>query len=294
MKRRLTLIFIGMMFTWTTWCQVTVTGMVITSNDKEPIIGASIIEQGTTNATVTREDGSFSITVKDTNSRLLVYYLGYIHKEVPVNDGDGIYVALKPLCIRDWFDVQLIGLYFVGGAIHNPVGGKLEIAFPAYFGEGTLTGSLSYQANFDTNAFIQGDVKLKHFIANCGFDMDAAWNYRKIEFSEFNSTTNALEINFNFRGLGIITGFSHLNYASPINRRTFNGPVIGIKTRGPLRLVISGKTALYKAKQEYSAEIQRSSRYIDLFIKYHKLDSFSEISLGIGTIFGYRFKKKRE
>jgi len=295
LKKHLTLTLIGLTITLTAWCQVTVTGTVIASDDKSPIPGVNIVERGTTNGTVTQGDGRFSINVKDAKSVLQFYFIGFVTKEVPVNGRDDINITLEVDCIRDWFDVQKIGVYFNSGVVNNPIGGKFEIAFPAYFGRGTLTSSISYQTDFDKNKFINGDLKLKHFIFNCDFDMDAGWYYRTFEFGDFNSTANSLETNFNFNKFGLIAGVSHLDYNPIIDRRTFNGPVIGLRTwiNGPLRLVLSGKAAIYKDKQEYFVEILRDSRYVDVFIKYYKLDTFSELSLGIGTTFNYRFRKQK-
>ncbi|MDR2120867.1 MAG: TonB-dependent receptor [Tannerella sp.] len=57
-----------------------ITGMV-TDVKGEPIIGANVIEKGTTNGTVTDVEGNFSLTVSD-NSVLQVSYIGYITQEI--------------------------------------------------------------------------------------------------------------------------------------------------------------------------------------------------------------------
>lgn len=295
MKKQLILTLLGLTITLTAWCQATVTGIVISSDHKTPIPGASIVEKGTTNWTVTQGDGRYSINVDEENSILQFSFIGHITHEEPVNYRDSINVTLKIDCIRDWFDVQKIGLYLNSGVINNPVGGKFEIAFPAYFGRGTLSGSIGYQTDFDKNKFVNGDLKLKHFIFGCDFDMDAGWYYRTFEFGDFNSTANSLEINFNFNKFGLIAGLSHLEYNPTIERRTFNGPVIGARTwiSRPLTIVISGKASIYGDKHEYFGEVLRDSRFIDLFIRYYKLDTFSEVSLGIGTTFEYRIRKQK-
>jgi hypothetical protein len=279
----------------TAWCQVTVTGTVIASDDKSPIPGVSVVEKGTTNGTVTQGDGRFSINVKHAKSVLQFYFIGFVTREIPVNGRDNINITLEVDCIRDWFDVQKIGIYFNSGIVNNPVGGKFEIALPAYFGKGTLTSSISYQTDFEENRFMNADVKLKHFIFNCYFDMDAGWYYRTFEFGDFKSTAHSFEANFNFNKLGLIAGFGHLDYSPITDSRASNGPVIGLRTwiNGPLRLAISGKVAIYKEKQEYFGEILRDSKYVDLVVKYYKLDTFSEISLGVGTTFNYRFRKQK-
>lgn len=58
------------------FAQVTATGVVIDAATGEPIIGASVLEEGTTNGTITDFDGHFTITVgKD--AMVVVSYVGY-------------------------------------------------------------------------------------------------------------------------------------------------------------------------------------------------------------------------
>lgn len=52
---------------------------------QQPLIGVSLWEKGTSNGTVTKEDGSFSLTVKSDTSVLVFKYIGYSIKEVPVS-----------------------------------------------------------------------------------------------------------------------------------------------------------------------------------------------------------------
>ena len=58
----------------------TITGTVYDSN-REPIIGANIIEKGTSNGTITDYDGNFTLRVS-TEAVLRVSYIGYLEKEV--------------------------------------------------------------------------------------------------------------------------------------------------------------------------------------------------------------------
>jgi len=275
--RLLTFTIFNLILTLTAWSQVTVTGTVRFADDNSPMPGVSVIEVGTTNGTVTQANGQFSIVVKDTRSTLQFQFIGCTTREEPLNGQSHVDVTLKTDCIRDWFDVQKISLYACSGVINNPTGGRLDIAFPAYFGHGTPTSGISYQTNFNKNEFINGDVKLKHFIFTCNFDIDATWFYRRF---------------------GIITGYSHLvfNTLEFNDRKNYNGPVIGFRTwtGGSLRLVISGKVSIYNGKQEYLVDILRESRHVDVFVKYYTLESFSEVSLGVGTTFGYLFKRQRE
>ncbi len=59
----------------------------------EPIVGASVMEQGTSNMRITDTDGSFTLTV-DPSAILSVSYLGYATQEVPVNNRAVIRIQL--------------------------------------------------------------------------------------------------------------------------------------------------------------------------------------------------------
>mgnify|MGYP000862951594 CR=1 FL=1 len=61
--------------------QVTVKGVVMDAQ-REPLIGANIIEKGTSNGTVTDIDGNFTLNVRNANSILTFSYIGFITKEV--------------------------------------------------------------------------------------------------------------------------------------------------------------------------------------------------------------------
>ena len=63
---------------------ITVKGQVLDSNG-EPIIGANVLEKGTTNGTITDMDGNFTLNVRS-NATLVVSYIGYTAQEVAVNN----------------------------------------------------------------------------------------------------------------------------------------------------------------------------------------------------------------
>ena len=70
----------------------TVKGTVISGSDNEPLIGASVMVQGTKNGAVTDLDGNFTITAKN-GQTLEVSYLGFITQKVKVT-GSVINVTL--------------------------------------------------------------------------------------------------------------------------------------------------------------------------------------------------------
>lgn len=61
--------------------QNTVTGVVVDAANGEPIIGASILEIGTTNGTITDFDGNFTLNVAP-DAKLAISYMGYKTQEV--------------------------------------------------------------------------------------------------------------------------------------------------------------------------------------------------------------------
>lgn len=61
-----------------------VTGTVISAEDNEPIIGASIVVKGTTIGTVTDFDGAFSLDVPSSAKTLVISFIGMESQELPV------------------------------------------------------------------------------------------------------------------------------------------------------------------------------------------------------------------
>lgn len=70
----------------------TVTGNVADVNG-EPIIGANIVEKGTTNGVITNMEGNFSLDVSG-KSVLQVSYIGYLEQNIPVGNKNKISVTL--------------------------------------------------------------------------------------------------------------------------------------------------------------------------------------------------------
>ena len=58
---------------------------VVRDETGEPIIGANVIEKGTSNGLITDLDGAFSLEVKP-GSTLVISYIGYISQEIPIID----------------------------------------------------------------------------------------------------------------------------------------------------------------------------------------------------------------
>ena len=72
---------------------ITVTGTVISAEDGLPVIGASVVEKGTSNGTITDFDGMYELTVAD-NAVLVFSYVGLTSQELKVS-GPKMDVTLK-------------------------------------------------------------------------------------------------------------------------------------------------------------------------------------------------------
>lgn len=74
---------------------ITITGTVTDGTMGETLIGASVIEKGTTNGTVTDYDGNFSLSVP--NGAVVEFsYVGYIAKEITVSGSGPYKITLDP------------------------------------------------------------------------------------------------------------------------------------------------------------------------------------------------------
>lgn len=73
--------------------RITVKG-VITDEMGEPLIGASIVEKGTTNGGSTGLDGDYILTLPS-NGTLVVSFIGFIAQEIPVQGRTSIDIVLK-------------------------------------------------------------------------------------------------------------------------------------------------------------------------------------------------------
>ena len=73
--------------------KTTITGTV-TNDEGEPIIGANIVENGTTNGTISDFDGKFKLTVSSPDAVLVFSYIGYVAQKIPVGQSRKIDVRL--------------------------------------------------------------------------------------------------------------------------------------------------------------------------------------------------------
>ncbi len=72
-----------------------VSGKVTDSKDGSPLIGASVVAKGTSVGAITDINGIFKLSVPGSSTTLVVSYIGYVSKEVPIGS-ETINVTLDP------------------------------------------------------------------------------------------------------------------------------------------------------------------------------------------------------
>lgn len=66
-----------------------VSGIVLSAEDNEPIIGASVLVKGTTIGTITDIDGKYAIgDIPATAKTLVISYVGMETEEIPIRAGE--------------------------------------------------------------------------------------------------------------------------------------------------------------------------------------------------------------
>ena len=75
--------------------QTRITGQVTDPTTGEAMIGASVLEKGTTNGVITDIDGNFVLTVTDPNAVLVVNYTGYASQEVALAGRSSVEISLE-------------------------------------------------------------------------------------------------------------------------------------------------------------------------------------------------------
>ena len=78
---------------WAFGQSITIKG-VVKDTAGEPVIGASVVEKGTTNGIITDFDGNFELKVSS-NAVLSITFVGYQSQEIPVNGKTSFNVTLK-------------------------------------------------------------------------------------------------------------------------------------------------------------------------------------------------------
>ena len=95
MKKLLSFIVTLVMSFTMMMAQKQVTGSVISAEDREPVIGASIVVKGTQTGTTTDIDGKFSLRVPDNAKTLVISYIGMRTQEISLKGKTNFAIVLE-------------------------------------------------------------------------------------------------------------------------------------------------------------------------------------------------------
>lgn len=109
--------------------QVSISG-IVKDTYGEPIIGANVVESGTTNGSITNMDGEFAFMVSGGSVTLTVSYIGYESVNIPLNGQTKITVTLKE-DLQNLDEVVVVGYGVVRkrdltGSVASVKGDKLQ------------------------------------------------------------------------------------------------------------------------------------------------------------------------
>ncbi len=97
MKKRLMLLLITCLSVGMVMAQnSTVRGVVISEEDGLPVVGASVVVEGTTTGTITDFDGNFELEVPVSAKTLVVSYIGMRTQHVPIKGSGPLHIVLLP------------------------------------------------------------------------------------------------------------------------------------------------------------------------------------------------------
>ncbi len=129
MKQLLLTAQIILLVVCTAMAQRTVTGKVTDAN-REPLIGANILVQGTAVGTTTDLDGNYSIQVPADGKVLMISYTGYASQEIALSASNVVDVTLSEGILLETAVVTALGIgrerQKLGYSVENVTGEKLQ------------------------------------------------------------------------------------------------------------------------------------------------------------------------
>jgi TonB-linked SusC/RagA family outer membrane protein len=95
MKKFLSLTVVLLAFVIGASAQAQLTGNIVDAGTKEALIGATIVEKGTSNGTVTNIDGNYSFTAQSESGTLVVSFIGYVSQEIEFSGNATLNISMK-------------------------------------------------------------------------------------------------------------------------------------------------------------------------------------------------------
>lgn len=240
-----------------------VTGVVLDAHG-EPIIGANVVEKGTTNGTITDLDGHYSLEVSSSRSILHISYIGYNTQDVSVAGKSELTTSL----LED--SQTLEEVVVVGYGVQK---------------RASITGSVASLQAKDiatvktanvTNA-LAGKLPGLRAVQRSGAPGDDAASVDIRGFGNALVIVDGIERDFTQLDANDIESISILKDAS--------AAVYGFKGANGVILVTTKKGELSKPKISYSGYVgfQTETRFPELFNSYEYASSYNEAQLNVGV-----------
>lgn len=285
--------------------QFRLSGVILNREGNSTLAGVTILEKETNIGTFSSSDGTFELEASGPNATITLMYVGFISKEVQINGRSQITEKLKPANIYCFFDNQKISISTQNGLIENPLGAQIEISSPGLYQDMNIKAGWAYQGNFAEKKHSHAHLSFVRLIRANDLYVSLRGHNRIIHSPEnLVATAYAVETTlYNGRSLRfignatLILGYSLIdltNYRTRENRLA-DGPILGIETwvGKPIYATVIGKATIYKGLTEYQGKISRRFKRINTFVNFYTLDSFTELSVGIGFSFTYLFGNQR-
>lgn len=96
MKQTLSFTFALLAFSIGIRAQVRITGNIMDADSNDPLIGASIVEKGTSNGVISDIDGNFSIATQNESGVIVISFIGYLNQEFNFTGATTLNVSLEP------------------------------------------------------------------------------------------------------------------------------------------------------------------------------------------------------
>jgi len=294
-KFKILLVNLTLVFCFQTYGQVKISGKVCDNNTGETLRGVNIIEHGTENKIVSETNGTFNLTVSNSESAIEITYLGYKKQEIKIGDKRYFEIKLKEDCFLDFFDYNNICLGLSTGILNSPIGGFVYIKQPIRK-IGLIYGEFDYQTDLKNNYKIEAHTGLLHLVAECDYDGDVYLNYRKLVNQDFKFNSYSLIGKLNLSKPRIFQNYSTLYFGYGIS--TFNTPdityndksgyILGFGTSiSKTHININFITTYWTNYWEYFGEIKWEYRNVLISMNYDNIKNHNELNLKLGYIFNY-------
>lgn len=278
------------------WAQITLEGKVIHQGDSLALPGVMVSEDSL-NVTSTDAQGQFSLTVEELPTTLTFEFIGLLSRTVKIESDSSIEVMLKERVNVCYLGSQQIGAYAKSGLINSPLGGELYLRSPFFLRYRLLEGAISYQTDLEDNKALYSSLSIPTLFAIQYFSFGLSSSFQKVSLDQtfaFSNKGIALELGHPYSPVDLSVGYSALAVTDIENTQTnYKGIKVNIEDYyfRHLRLEMSAAATFYDDLIGYQFEVSRTFPYIGIhtFIQYQSLDSYQELSVGVGYQMTYRF-----